>query len=217
MRVSCGASVVVAGVLLLVPGRARAADGDGAYGRLDGDMTLVGGLGGGLFSSTGRTALTADVRLRYLEAAGAFVQYEEADALKRGDTAGDVRRSVAAGVELRPLFPARFLKNKQGSGRFFDLLIDSFAIDLGTWFSVRRASAVQRPGLLAGLAIEAPITGNASGLWLRLSVNARWSAQRLEGEGSGDPGGRTLFLGLGFAWHEVLGAHVVDRGDPHVK
>jgi len=185
-------------------------EGDGAYGRLDGDLTFVGGVGAGVIAAQARPLATGELRLRYLEAAGIAVSYEEADALGRATT-GELRRALLAGVELRPLFPVRFLKAQQTGHRFFDLVLDSIALDVGSFWAVREGSGVRRPGFYAGLAVEAPLTGGASGLWARLSGTVRWAAPRLEGDD--DPSGRMVVLGLGLAWHQTFGAGLVQRGD----
>lgn len=192
------------------PAAVARANGDGAYGRLDGDLSFVGGVGGAVVAHGGRPMLTGDLRLRYLESAGASFSYEEADALGR-PAAGELRRSLLAGVELRPLFPVRFLKAKQTGRAFFDLMLDSFALDVGSFWAVREGHSTARPGLYAGLALEAPLAARASGPWLRLSAQVRWADTRLEGDH--DPTGRMVVLGLGFAWHQSFGAGLVQRGD----
>ncbi|GAC1579923.1 MAG: hypothetical protein NVS3B20_26290 [Polyangiales bacterium] len=57
-------------------GRSAAREGDGAYGRLDGDITLGVGAGVGVESAQQRVFSTTEVRARYLDAAGAVVFYE---------------------------------------------------------------------------------------------------------------------------------------------
>ncbi|MBI2394409.1 MAG: hypothetical protein HYV09_32865 [Deltaproteobacteria bacterium] len=202
----------IALALVATPARARAAaDGDGAYGRLKGDLTFVGGLGAGVVAATGRPVLASDLRLRYLDAAGVALGFEEGDALARTSRSGELRRAFLAGVELRPLFPVRFLKAQETGRRFLDLVLDSIALDLGTWWPIRYGSGARRPGMYTGLAVEAPLSGGGSGLWLRLSAQLRWAAPRLEGDL--DPSGRSVMLGVGLAWHQVFGPHLVQRGD----
>jgi len=181
------------------------------YGRLDGDVTLVTGVTGGIVARQSRRFIGGDFRLRYLDAAGIAISYEEADAFARTTEPGRVRRTFLAGIELRPLFPIRFLKNMQSGKHFLDLVLDSIGIDLATTLPVLQGSAVRRPGLALGLAFEVPIGTNASGLWARFSSGVRWSAPRLEGDD--DPGGRAVVFGIGLAWHQVLSTHVVDAGD----
>ncbi len=225
MRSVAAASVsglVAIGLIVSTQRPARAAPGDGgdgAYGRLAGDVTVVTGVGAGVVAGTARTEArpfaAGDLRLRYLDAAGVSVSYEEADALGRASEPGAIRRALLAGVELRPLFPVRFFKGQQTGARFLDLVVDSIALDVGTWWSARRASDVDRPGFYLGTALELPITGEATGLWLRLAGTLRWSSPRLEGEG--DPGGRVFALGVGLAWHQVVGPLLVQRGDAPLR
>lgn len=195
-------------VALLVPAVASA---DGAYGRLDGDLTFVGGVGASLVRDT--PLASADLRLRYLDAAGASLSYEEG--LSRTGGTGSVRRAFLAGVELRPLFPIRFLKAKQTGQSFFDLTLDSLSLDMGAWLPQRVGSASRRFGVYAGLAVELPLFARASGLWLRLSSQVRWAPERLEG--SDDPRGRVVMFGVGLAWHQVFGAGLVQKGDESLQ
>src|SRR3954466_2291387 len=93
---------------------AHAEPGDGAYGRLKGDLTLVVGVGGGLVAKSDRKLVTGDLRVRYLDAVGVALTYEEADAFKSSTVDhGDVHRSFISALEIRPLFPIRFLRNKE--------------------------------------------------------------------------------------------------------
>jgi len=187
------------------------AAGDGAYGRLDGDLTFAGGLSAGVVAHDGRALAGGDLRLRYLDAAGIAFAYEEADAFGRTSKQGTLRRAFLAGVELRPLFPIRFLKAQQTGKGFLDLTLDSIALDVGTWLPVREATSTRRFGMYAGLAFEMPLFARASGLWLRFSGQLRWAAPRLEGDA--DEAGRTVVIGVGLSWHEVFGGKIVQRGD----
>jgi hypothetical protein len=191
---------------------ARAAAGDGIYGRTEGDASLVVGVDAG--SVGGRKSIGGDLRLRYLETAGVVFGYEELDALKKTESAGEYKRSVRAGIELRPLFPARFLKNHELGADFVDLFVDSFGLDIGAIWSAREGSSVQRPGLYVGLALEVPLAVRATGPWIRIGSQFRWSASKLEGED--DPYGRVFVVTVGLAWHQMFGAHLVDRRDRHV-
>lgn len=207
---------------LLVPATARANerdrfDGDGAYGRLDGDVALVAGVDGGMVASGGRKLLGADLRLRYFDSAGLAFGYEESGAFASASATGDLLRSYRAGVELRPLFPARFLKNREIGVGFIDLVLDSIGLDVAAVWSVRKDVPSSRPGFLAGFALEAPLTARASGPWVRFATSMRWTAQTIEGGLASDPGGRTVVLTLGLAWHQFVDAHLADREDRHLR
>jgi hypothetical protein len=219
-RVGCLVSAAAACIAsLCVASRAHAEAGDGAYGRLEGDMTLVTGLGASVIPGEpgGASAYgTADVRMRYLDAVGAVVQYEEGEAFRRVEDYGAIRRAFYAGVEIRPLFPIRFLQAME-KRRFDDLVLDSIGLELASIWTARAGNDTQRPGFLVGLGFEIPFFGQANGLWARVATSMRWSAERLEGaSAASDPGGRVITLSLGLAWHQVLRTHAVEAGDERV-
>jgi hypothetical protein len=205
----CAAAVFVASAI------AWAGGSDGAYGRLEGDVTLVAGVGGEVVATPRRWLGTAELRARYLDAAGVVVSYQEGDAFGRATSYGELRRGFGAGVEIRPLFPVRFLKNFETGGGFADLVLDSFGLEMQAWWSAQEGSAVSRPGLSLGLGVEVPFAPHATGVWLRISPQVRWTAPRLEG----DPveGSRMFVLSIGLAWHQVVDAHIVDAGDRRVE
>lgn len=172
---------------------APATAGDGAYGRLSADGSLAGHVGGVRLG--GAFGGSADLRLRYLEAAGVGVAFA---------ATGDAR-VLSLPFELRPLFPIRFLKDRETGAAFADLTLDSLAFEIGPSWDLSQA----RPGLLLGGAIELPFSGSASGLFLRLGVGARIPAEALEGQGGATQG---LFT-LGLGWHAPLRLGVVDATD----
>lgn len=205
------AALACAAVAVLSAGRAEAASGDGAYGRLDGDLNVSLGVSGGVVASPRRGLVAIDARVRYFEAAGVVLQYEETTPFGAPEATGDYVRGAVAAVELRPLFPVRFLKAKESGHAFGDLVLDSIGLEVGAWFSAIEGRSVARPGLHVGLGVELPLLARASGPWLRLGGALRWTAPRLEGDEP--PGSRVALLTLGLAWHQVVGAHVIDAGD----
>jgi hypothetical protein len=209
-------SAAVVAALLLIGTTASAAEEDGSFGRIEGDVTLVGGVGGGMVADSKRALGHVEVRARYLQAAGIFLGYEEADAFSPAVDRGALRRAFLGGVEFRPLFPIRFLKHAEQGRAFGNLIIDSFALDFGPIFSVREGYATARPGLLAGLGAEIPIGTDEDGLWIRLATTLRWTPERLDGDGS-DPSGRSVVFLIGLAWHQVVATHLVDAGDEALK
>ena len=220
MRRALGIIAASSGALVLAATTAHAAPGDGAYGRLKGDVTLVLGVGGGVVAKSDRKLVSGDLRLRYLDAIGAAFIYEEADAFKSSGSVehGDLHRSFITALEIRPLFPIRFFKNMESKQRFFELVLDSIGLELGTVWAVREGNATRRPGWLLGLGVEVPIVAAATGPWLRFATSVRWSPERLDGVAAADdPGGRAVIFSLGLAWHQVFGAHAVDAGDEHVE
>ncbi len=210
---ACAAAALLSA--LSGPRAARASTGDGAYGRLDGDLDLSIGLAGGVLLGQKRPVASVDARVRYFESAGFVVQYEETDALAKATAPGDYKRGFLAAVELRPLFPIRFLKAKESGHAFPDLVLDSLGLEVGAWWSAVEGPSTQRPGLHLGLGLELPLAARASGPWLRVGGALRWSAPRLDGQS--DPGTRVALLTLGLAWHGMVGAHVVDAGDRRVE
>jgi len=122
------ASALLGLAALLAPGFAHA-QGDGAYGRFDGDLLFDVGVGGGagfVDDAAGGTridgAATLDLRARYLDTAGLHAALEW-----RPDGAS----RVVLGVDLRPLFLPRFFLGAIVGDRYWDLWIDSFGLDLG--------------------------------------------------------------------------------------
>ncbi len=195
--------------LLLAPTPSDAPDA--SYGRIDGDVSLVAGLGVTAGPRGPRAA--ADLRLRYIDTVGAFVTYEDGPAFGTGNGT-DPRRVLATGLELRPLFLARWLVGKELGNPRLDLTIDSLGLELGAFFAQPTGAAfASRPGFQAGLGLELPIFTRASGPWLGLHGGARWSDAALAGDSLRGPSDRALFLSITLAWHQVFGAHVVDIND----
>ncbi len=103
---------------------APAAAQDGAYGRLDGDLTLEAALGGGA-AFEGEQVLgagTLELRMRYLDVAGLFAA---------GELRPEGASRVIFGADLRPIFLARFLLNATLGDRYWDVFFDSIGLDLG--------------------------------------------------------------------------------------
>lgn len=216
MRWACSVAVVVA-----FPAAARAADPprseesipraktDTSYGRIEGDLSVVVGLGASFGPRAPRAA--GDLRLRYLDTAGLFVNYEDGPLLG-GDS--DPRRVIATGIELRPLFIGRWLTGRETARARFDLLLDSFGLELGAAFIQPSAgSFTSRPALQAGLGLEIPVLASARGPWIGLHGGARWNDSALRGDAIDSPSDRALFGAVTLAWHEFFLAHAVDAGD----
>ena len=190
---SKGPLVGVAFAILAAASSLRAGDGDGAYGRLSADGSLAGHVGGVIVGQ--KPGAGADLRLRYLEAAGIGVAFAYTSEV----------RVLSIPFELRPLFPIRFLKAQETGHAFGDLTLDSLALEIGPSWDLSH----RRPGLLLGLAVELPLMGSARGLFARLGFGLRFSAAKLEGEGASTQG---LFT-LGLGWHEPVRLGIADAGD----
>jgi len=182
---------------------------DATYGRIDGDMSVVGGLGATV--GPGGARATVDLRFRYLDTVGIFATYEDAPIFA---SAAEPKRVMAFGLELRPFFLARWLKGKELGSPRVDLAIDSFGLELGTYFAQPTGgSFADKPGMQAGLGLELPVLGHASGPWIGLLGGMRWSdAAITEGTVTG-PIDRAAYLSVTLAWHQFFGAHAVDFGD----
>lgn len=170
---------------------------DGAYGRLDGDLTLEAGLGGGVAyeANEALAAGTLELRARYLDVAGVMIG---------GELRPDGTSRVLIGADLRPLFLARFLLNAMIGDRFWDLLIDSIGLDLG----VALLPLDERIGaaLMVGFGFDVPLVffgEGFEGIALRLAGRhvAALATDRL-----GPAGGADDWIGM---------AAIVIRGSVH--
>jgi hypothetical protein len=205
-------------MVLAAPGDARAAEeaDDGAYGRFDGDVALE--LGAGAAFASGGPVLDVETGAFYLYTAGAYFRYTDA----LGRESPDVRRALAAGLQLRPLFLARYAKNMESGPARLDLLVDSIAFQVGAFWDERRAreggeGLASEPGLEFGVGLDLPILGRASGPFVGLRGILRWRTLDLEGKGDPNAVDRGAFLAVILAWHQVLGTHIVDVGDAVVR
>jgi hypothetical protein len=182
---------------------------DTTYGRIDGDIGLVAGVGVTLGPDAPRG--TIDLRARYLDTAGVFFDYEEGEVFGRS---AEPVRVLAAGLELRPLFLGRWLTGRESGVAWPDLALDSFGLELGGFFAQPQGQTLgQRPGLQFGLGIELPILARASGPWVGFHGGMRFSDAALGGGPTSDPADRAFFLSITLAWHQVVGAHAVDAFD----
>jgi len=201
---------VVVAAFLSPPAEARAQGlGDGTYGRIAGDVTLVGALGG-VVAARGPRA-EAELRLRYLESVGAFVSYEDGALL---GSAAEPERVLTAGVEARPLFFYRWLRGREGSAAWLDLAVDSLGLELGATFTQPAGTAfASLGGLQLGLGVELPLWPRSTGPWIGLHGGLRWSDAVLESGVIRSADDREAFLVITVAWHQTVVAHVVDVGD----
>jgi hypothetical protein len=169
-------SALAAAALLSLPAAApapaRADDpdpsrDDGLYGRFDGDVWLGAEAGGGVTLGGGDTRPSGALalRARYLDSAGVFA-FGELDR-RQGRFGG--------GVELRPLFLARFLLGLGVERAFSDLLLDSLGLEIGLG-GVTHEDALGRLRVRASLVVgggaEVPLLLGAPRVSLRLAV--RW-------------------------------------------
>lgn len=200
------AAVLAAAALALEP-RARAEEGDGAYGRLDGDLEVRAGAGASF--APGTPALCARGALVYLTTAGLYAHYTDA----LGSDATPVARSIAGGVFLQPLFLGRYGSDLERGPRWLDLLVDSVALGVGSFWEASPGSGfASEPGLELVLSLDLPLLSGATGPFLDLRGALRWRAAELAGINSARDEQRALFS-VTLSWHQVLRTHLVDAGD----
>src|ERR1700722_17180138 len=203
-------ALMAAASALLPSGVARAEERtEATYGRFAGDVTAVAGLGAAVGARGVRAA--GELRLRYLESVGLFVTYE--DGALVGSPA-EPTRVLVGGLEVRPLFLSRWLTGREAQRARFDLVLDSFALELGAVLAQPAGDHLgARAGVQAGLGLEVPILPRANGPWIGLHAGVRWSDEALASGATGTADDRSAFVALTLQWHAVMVAHVVDVGD----
>jgi hypothetical protein len=205
------AAQLLVGAGLVLPSSAARGDGlpEPTYGRLEGDLTLVAGLGG-VVAPRGPRA-EGELRLRYLESAGVFVGYEDGAVL---GSVAEPQRVLATGIEVRPLFFFRWFRGHETRRAYFDLVLDSIGLEVGAAFAQPAGDGfASRAGVQAGLGLEFPVAARATGLWIGLHGGVRWGDTALASGSTVDADDRSAFLTITLAWHQVVLAHVVDLGD----
>lgn len=211
--VTRAATVLAVAVVALAVDRdvARADDVDTTHGRLAGDVALAPGVGVVLGPRAPR--LTLDMRVRYIEAVGLFVTYEDALGQERAEPA----RVLATGAELRPLFLGRWLKGLEGRSAWTNLAIDSLGFELGVAFAKARGAPFgDRPALQVGLGLEVPLLGEAAGPWAGAHGGMRFGEAAMNGASIEGPLDRAAFFAVTLAWHAYVDAHLVDPDDRRV-
>jgi hypothetical protein len=196
---------------------AGAGEVDGAYGRLDGDLSLAAQVG--VSEMFPGELLSARLGCHYLHTVGLYVQYDDA----LGSHAPRLARSVGFGVEVRPLFLPRFASDLEQGPAWLDLWADSLGLDLGVVAAALPAEECAdpsqpcwSPGLQLGFGMELPLLARAEGPFIGLRGALRWPTptEALGSEQDRGPLGRpstTLSLRLGYRL--LLAAHLVDAGD----
>jgi len=182
--------------------------GDGAYGRLDGDLDLSLGAGAALTAQA--PAFVARASAVYVATAGVYVGY--ADTFGQRDARFD--RSIAAGISLKPLFWARFANAAETGPARLDLFIDSLAIELGAFWAAPHGHALESsPGLELALGLGFPLFSEASGPFIEVRGALRFRSADLSGRADADLGERGALLSLTIAWHQIVAVHLADAGD----
>ncbi|MEO5732016.1 MAG: hypothetical protein ABI134_18970, partial [Byssovorax sp.] len=180
---------------------ARAED-DGVYGRLDGDLELRAEAGAGFAS--GGPSLAAGVSALYLGTAGFYVHYTDA----LGTRGADVTRSIAAGLHLEPLFLARYASDLEHGPARLDLLIDSFGVEIGSFWSAPRGYGLAaEPGLELAATLAVPLLARANGPFIALR-----GALRLRQDDAAASIDRAGLFSLTLSFRTMVPVHFVDAG-----
>lgn len=186
----------------------RAEEGDGAYGRLDGDLDLS--LGAGAALAAGAPAFVARATSVYAEMAGAHIEYTDSF----GQAGARIDRSAAAGVTLKPLFWLRFSKGWETWNPRVDLFFDSFVFEVGAFWAAPRGRSIEaEPGLELAMGLGVPLFADATGPWLEVRGAFRYRREDLTGLVPGDIADRGAMLAFTLAWHHVVPVHIADAGD----
>ncbi len=208
MRGAAHAVLAAASAALALTRTASADDGDGAYGRLDGDLLFVGSAGIGV--EAGGVVFETHVGLLYLSTCGPYLRYTEGfgqEELRYG-------RSVGGGFELRPLFLARYALDLERGPAHLDLFADSLTLIAGTYWAAPRARPLhEEPGLELGVGIEVPFTASASGPYFGVQGLARFPGTHLVGAAEESILRRGSMLVFTLSWHQIFGGGLVDLRD----
>jgi hypothetical protein len=222
-------TIRLAAVLLVLsaPGAAGAAEddpeggagADGAYGRLAGDVAFGGEAGASLEAGDVEPSGSLALRLGtfYLSTVGLTVQYN--DRLGLDDDAEDEgwARSLAPGLELRPLFLGRFARDLERGPPHADLILDSIGIGLGAYVAWpaqscdARAGTCVDHGMELSLGAEIPFLAQAATPFLALRAAMRWSlVDRSAALPAPSP---VALLTVTIGYRHLFTAHLVDAGD----
>ena len=173
VRGALPASIVVASIVVASLACSSAAFAeDRSYGRFDGDLALAGELA--LVASEDGPALGVRATASYLTMAGAYAEYDEG-LDRQGES---MARRLSGGIELRPLFLARFVGDLETGAPLFDLWLDSLGFGLGTFITWHPAMACaencQRQGLEFAGRMALPLLARANGPFVALRGGARF-------------------------------------------
>jgi hypothetical protein len=204
------------GISWCMPKAAEAAPStdDGSYGRFDGDMAFA--LEVGVHEAFPGETMAGRLTTMYLHSAGTYVQYNESFGLARQD----LGRSIAGGIEIRPLFMARFGTDLEHGPALLDLFVDSLGIGLGLYAAALSPDVCSdsgldcwRMGLELGVGVELPLLGHADGPFVGLRGAWRWptgTAPLGNLTDLDEPGG---MVGLTLGYRLTALTHLADAGD----
>lgn len=165
-------------------------NGDGIYGRMNGDVSLRGAVGieADLGTKTVRPAAVGHFLV--YQTAGLYASYRES--VEADDP---IERIFSFGAIVSPLFLWRWSNDKEWGLATADLALDSLGLVAGAHFSQPDTRSFgSAPGLELGLIFGVPLMQQANGLWLR------GRAQMMTGRSSyaDDPLAASFLLTLGW-------------------
>jgi hypothetical protein len=169
--------------------------GDGVYGRFDGDVDLGLGLGASRYFVTDDTALALRGTAHWYSTEGIYVAYAES----LGSEA--LERRLGFGIELEPLFLVRWSQALETGPALVDLTLDSLSLGAGYLLGepVGRGFG-SRHGVELSLGFGVPLLSTAGGPWLE--ARAGWFLPK-----SGRESSALVFL----SWHfQVISPAVRD-------
>lgn len=141
---------------------AHAHQGDGAYGRFDGDLDLGLGVGPTLTFADGDAGVGVRGIARWYSTVGLYALYDETLESERA-----LARRTGFGVELTPLFLLRWQRALESGPPVLDLALDSLAVGFGASFATPQGHAFgSHRSLDATLGFGVPLTASAPGPWL---------------------------------------------------
>ncbi|HEX5102088.1 MAG TPA: hypothetical protein VFV94_21410 [Polyangiaceae bacterium] len=169
--------------------------GDGAYGRFDGDLDLGLGVGPNLAFTGDDVGVAVRGTAFWYSTVGLELVYTET--LSKTP---ELERRLGAGIGLRPLFLIRWSQALETGPAVLDLALDSLSLGLGASFGTPAGRGFgSRTKFETSLGFGAPLTGTAAGPWLEFRA-AMGLPRPEEAETSA-----MLF----FAWHFVCVTPIV--------
>jgi hypothetical protein len=141
--------------------------GDGAYGRFDGDLELGLGAGPTLTFADGGAGVGVRGVARWYSTIGLYALYDETLASPRA-----LARRTGFGLELTPLFLVRWPRALESGPPVLDLALDSLALGFGASFATPAGRGFgSHRSLDATLGFGVPLAGNAVGPWLEFRAD----------------------------------------------
>lgn len=169
--------------------------GDGAYGRFDGDLELGLGVGPNLAFTGDDIGVAVRGSAFWYSTVGLELVYTET--LSKTP---ELERRLGAGIVLRPLFLIRWSQALETGPAVLDLALDSLSLGLGSSFGTPAGrDFASRTKFETSLGFGAPLAGTAAGPWLEFRA----------GMGLPRPKEAETSAMLLFAWHFVCVTPIV--------